>query len=315
MAQKTLNPFDHRQVMRREDFEIFHYNNPATCSCPPHQHDFYELFLLLDDHMDYIVEGMRYSLGPGGIVLVPPGKMHRPDVPGPVRSIDRFVLWLSEEYVRSITDALPRLRYPLRGDMTGRNQIRPDDETAALMRQLLFALHREDGDRGADSASMSRAIIAQLLICCGRCVASETDLVPHKAELRYHEIMRVYEYIVSNLRDRDLSVGVLAETFFMDKNTLTRQFKRQVGMTPGECIRRHRLEAVRRQIRLGVPMQRACAECGFSDYSAFYRAFRQAYGLSPSDYADRVAAERGAVLEERCGADDFVAEEQEANAI
>ena len=29
-------------------------------------------------------------------------------------------------------------------------------------------------------------------------------------------------------------------------------------------------------------MKQACAECGFSDYSAFYRAFRQAYGVSPS---------------------------------
>ena len=79
----------------------------------------------------------------------------------------------------------------------------------------------------------------------------------------------------------------------MDKNTLTRQFKRQVGMTPGECIRRHRLEAVRRQIRLGAPMQQACAECGFSDYSAFYRAFRQAYGISPRDYAAQTASIQG----------------------
>ena len=290
MAHYLLNPFDTRQVMQRDDFEIFHYNNPACCSCPPHQHDFFELFFLLEDHIDDIIEGMRYSMGPGSIILVAPGQMHRPDVSGPVRSIDRFVLWISAEYMRSITDSLPRLRYALWGDLTGRNLIQPDDDTVGLMRQLLFALHREDGNRGVDSASLCRGIISQLLIYCGRCVASEADIVPHKAELRYHEIMRVYEHIVTHLKDRELSVGSLAETFFMDKNTLTRQFKRQVGMTPGECIRRHRLEAVRRQIRRGVPMKQACAECGFSDYSAFYRAFRQAYGLSPSDYAEQSRA-------------------------
>jgi AraC-like DNA-binding protein len=285
MAHMLLNPFDQRQVMRREDFEVFHYNNPACCSCPPHQHDFFELFFLLDDCIDDIVEGMRYSLGPGSVVLVPPGQMHRPDVPGPVRSIDRFVLWISKEYVRSITDALPQLHYVLWGDMTGRNLIQPDDETAAMFRQLLFALHREDARPDADSSALARSIIAQLLIYCSRSIASRTDIAPHKAEQRYREIMRVYEHIVANLPDRDLTVGALAERFFMDKNTLTRQFKRQVGMTPGECIRRHRLEAVRRQIRRGAPMQQACAECGFSDYSAFYRAFRQAYGISPRDYA------------------------------
>jgi AraC-like DNA-binding protein len=228
---------------------------------------------------------MRYSLSPGNVVLVAPGQIHRPDVAGPTRDIDRFVLWISTEYVRSITDALPQLHYVLWGDMTGRNLIQPDDETAAMFRQLLFALHREDARPDADSSALARSIIAQLLIYCSRSIASRTDIAPHKAEQRYREIMRVYEHIVANLPDRDLTVGALAERFFMDKNTLTRQFKRQVGMTPGECIRRHRLEAVRRQIRRGAPMQQACAECGFSDYSAFYRAFRQAYGISPRDYA------------------------------
>ena len=293
MAQRLLNPFDQRQVMRREDFEIFHYNNPACCSCPPHQHDFFELFFLLDDNIDDIVEGMRYSLSPGSAMLVAPGQLHRPDVPGPARSVDRFVLWISTQYVRSITDALPRLHYALWGDMTGRNLIQLDGENAAEMRQLLFALHREDARPGADSAALSRSIIAQLLIYCARSIASRTDIAPHKAELRYREIMRVYEHIVANLPDRNLTVSALAERFFMDKNTLTRQFKRQVGMTPGECIRRHRLEAVRRQIRLGAPMQQACAECGFSDYSAFYRAFRQAYGISPRDYAAQTAGIQG----------------------
>ena len=293
MAQRLLNPFDQRQVMRRDDFEIFHYNTPACCSCPPHQHDFFELFFLLDDHIDNIVEGMRYSLEPGSVMLVAPGQLHRPDVPGPARSVDRFVLWISTQYVRSITDALPRLHYALWGDMTGRNLIQLDGENAAEMRQLLFALHREDARPGADSAALSRSILAQLLIYCARSIASRTDIAPHKAELRYREIMRVYEHIVANLPDRNLTVSALAERFFMDKNTLTRQFKRQVGMTPGECIRRHRLEAVRRQIRLGAPMQQACAECGFSDYSAFYRAFRQAYGISPRDYAAQTAGIQG----------------------
>ena len=86
----------------------------------------------------------------------------------------------------------------------------------------------------------------------------------------------------------------------MDKNTLTRQFKRLTGMTPGECIRQRRLEAAHTMIAPGAPMQQACAECGFSDYSAFYRAFRQTYGASPSAYA--AAAERAGRGQDERGA-------------
>lgn len=290
MAQILVNPFDHRQTMRRENYEIFHYNNPETCTCPPHQHDFYELFCLLDDSLDYIVEGRRYAMKPGSIILIAPGQLHRADVPGPVRSIDRFVLWMSTEYVRALTGPLPHFRYTLLGDMTGRNLIQPDDDTGAMMRQLLFALQRESARDDADSAQLSRSIVTQLLIYCSRCVTQAPETLPRRAELRYHEIVRVYGYILTHLQE-DLSVAGLAEMFFMDKNTLTRQFKRLVGMTPGECIRHNRLEAARQLILSGVTMQQACAECGFSDYSAFYRAFRATYGISPRAVA--AAADRG----------------------
>ena len=289
MAQMMLNPFNHRQYMAKENLEIFHYNNVNSCACAPHRHSFYELYYLLGDCIDIIVDGLRYSLRPGSVMFVAPGQLHRPDVSGPVRDIDRFVLWLSEDYVRALTGAMPHLRYALLGDMTGRNLIEPDEETGEAMRQLLFALHREAGRGGPDEAQLCRSIVTQLLIYCGRGIARTPETLSVRAELRYHEVMGVYEHIVSHLRD-ELSVADLAEMFFMDKNTLTRQFKRIVGMTPGECIRRHRLETAHALIRDGAPMKQACAECGFSDYSAFYRAFRHAYGVNPSAYAARSRA-------------------------
>ena len=292
MAHQVLNPFDHRQVMQKPDFEIFHYNNPAICSCPPHQHDFFELFYLMGDGVDEIVDGLRYTLHQGDIMLVSPGQMHRPDVPGRVRSVERFVLWLGVDYVKSIVRVLPHTRYTILGDLRGRNIIQADGETDVAIRQLLLALHGEAGQERADGAQMCRAIVSQILIHCSRSMARGVDRLAPKAELRYHEIMQVYEHIMFHLRD-DLSVAGLADRFFMDKNTLTRQFKRQVGMPPGECIRWLRLEAARQLIVSGTPTQTACVECGFSDYSAFYRAFRQAYGLNPRDYAAR---ERDAVV-------------------
>ncbi|MBR7187020.1 MAG: helix-turn-helix transcriptional regulator [Clostridia bacterium] len=284
MAQILLNPFDHRQYMRRENFEIFHYNNPGSCSCAPHRHDFFELYYLLGDEMDYIVDGLRYPLREGCVMLMAPGQIHRPDVHGPVRNLDRFVLWLSADYVRAITGTLPHFRYALLGDMTGRNLLQPDAETSAMMRALLFALQRDSAGSDPDSAVLCRSIVTQLLIYCVRSISRAPEAPPHRAEHRYHEIIRIYEYIGAHLGE-PLSVAGLAEQFFMDKNTLTRQFKRQVGMTPGDYIRRRRLETARALIHDGTSMQEACADCGFSDYSAFYRAFRQAFGMGPSDYA------------------------------
>ena len=64
---------------------------------------------------------------------------------------------------------------------------------------------------------------------------------------------------------------------------MTRQFKRIVGMTPGDYIRRKRLESANTLIRQGYGVQHAGYVSGFTDYSAFFRAFRKQYGFSPSD--------------------------------
>ena len=298
MAQILLNPFDQRQVMQGDTFELFHYNNPASFACPPHRHDFYEFYFLLDDSVSYIVDGLRYTLRAGNAILIAPGQLHRSDALGPIRNIDRFVLWMRTDYMRMLTSALPHFRYTLMGDLSGRNLIQPDEETSLMLRQLLFALHRENARDEADSAQLRRSIATQLLIYCNRCIARVPETLPHKAELRYQEVMKVYEFIITHLKD-DLSVSGLAEQFFMDKNTLTRQFKRLVGMTPGDCIRRHRLEAANQMIRHGVAMQQACVECGFSDYSAFYRAFKNAYGVRPSAIAAETTQHRGEFFEER----------------
>ena len=101
--------------------------------------------------------------------------------------------------------------------------------------------------------------------------------------------MKVHEHINAHYRE-PLSVSSLAQLFFMDKNTMTRQFKRIVGMTPGDYIRRKRLESAYNLIRQGYSVQHAGFVSGFTDYSAFYRAFRQCYGLSPGSLSTQVKA-------------------------
>ena len=60
-----------------------------------------------------------------------------------------------------------------------------------------------------------------------------------------------------------------------------RLFKAQTGETVHAYIRQKRLLYAARLIREGEPANRAASEAGFTDYSAFYRAFRQSFGVSP----------------------------------
>ena len=286
MNLSYVSPFDVRQVMQQDDFEIFHRIDTAPGFITPHSHDFYEIYFPRTEGVSYIVDGHRFRLGPGMVVLIAPGQVHYSDVSTPGLVVERFVLWLNPGFVESLTGVLPRFRHLAPADLRGHNQITPDPETYELMVGLIFSLLHEKQLNDMDSATLNRLVVAQLLIHISRVFSSATGALPRRGAQRYKEILAVYDHISAHLKD-PLSVSALAEQFFMDKNTLTRQFKLVTGMTPAECIRRKRLDAAYMMISHGAGITESCHECGFSDYSAFYRAFRQAYGISPSDCAER----------------------------
>ena len=276
-----ISAFNVLQSMSRDDIEIYHYCDAATFNVPPHRHDFFELYCLLSDSFIYHVEGNQYDLKPGSLILVQPGETHWPEFEGPPREIERIVLWLNPQFISSLSIFLPQTLGTIGQNLQDEHLIVPEAKTYQVILNLLYSLLYEKNRADADSLYLCHLILSQLLIHISR-VLNQRTRPPEEPGTRYTEIMRVHEYINSHFRE-PLSVADLAQRFFMDKNTMTRQFKRIVGMTPGDYIRRKRLESANTLIRQGYGVQHAGYVSGFTDYSAFFRAFRKQYGFSPSD--------------------------------
>lgn len=89
--------------------------------------------------------------------------------------------------------------------------------------------------------------------------------------------------------ERDLSSEVtpawLARSARLTPQRLARLIKRLFGLTPSQFITKSRIAAASRLLR---DTDRSVAEiahaCGFSDHSAFARAFRSASGMTPSEF-------------------------------
>ena len=276
-----ISAFNVLQSMSRDDIEIYHYCDAATFNVPPHRHDFFELYCLLSDSFIYHVEDNRYELQPGSLILVRPGETHWPEFEGPPREIERIVLWLNPQFISSLSIFLPQTLGTIGQNLQDEHLIVPEAKTYQVILNLLYSLLYEKNRADADSLYLCHLILSQLLIHISR-VLNQRTRPSEEPGTRYTEIMRVHEYINSHFRE-PLSVADLAQRFFMDKNTMTRQFKRIVGMTPGDYIRRKRLESANALIRQGYGVQHAGYVSGFTDYSAFFRAFRKQYGFSPSD--------------------------------
>ncbi|MGP3935596.1 helix-turn-helix domain-containing protein [Nonomuraea sp. KM88] len=107
---------------------------------------------------------------------------------------------------------------------------------------------------------------------------------------------RIRTFIQWHLRDPDLTPGRVAAAHNISLSHLHGLFAEQ-DLTVSAWIRRQRLERARRDLAdpalRGVSIQDVSAAWVFSHPADFSRAFRRAFGLSPSGFRRRALAEPG----------------------
>ena len=101
-----------------------------------------------------------------------------------------------------------------------------------------------------------------------------------RSDAKIDEILR---YINGNLT-ADLSVDELGQRFYLSRSWLMHRFKSITGCPIHQYVLQKRLILAAQLLREGESVGEAAQRSGFTDYSAFLRAFRRAYGVSPREY-------------------------------
>ncbi|WP_222871742.1 helix-turn-helix domain-containing protein [Nonomuraea sp. PA05] len=101
---------------------------------------------------------------------------------------------------------------------------------------------------------------------------------------------KIHAFIQDHLGDARLAPAMIAAAHHISLRYLHRLFHEE-GRTVVGWIRRQRLERCRRDLAdpllAGVPIGAVAARWGFASHTHFSRAFRGAYGLTPSAYRER----------------------------
>ncbi len=273
--RRRAQSFDPRQVMKRGDFEIFHFRDPKMQEVPLHHHDFYEIYFFLSGRVDYLVEGINYTLNPGDLMLISPMELHRPTV-APEEAYERVVLWINAEYLRKKTegtDFLDRCFQP------GHNLFHV---SRTPIPELIRRLAGEFGGQEGGASLYAEGLLLQLLAELLRLAAGSGDA----AEARQSSplIESVLHYIAEHYRE-EISLDELAERFYVSKYHLSHLFRQTVGVSVYRYVLLKRLQHARQLLSEGESPGSAGRASGFPEYSGFYRAFRQVYGTSPGEAA------------------------------
>ena len=275
----TKDKLFNRAGYLKENYHYFHLRDTAGQERDFHFHEFDKVVVLLSGHVDYTVEDITYALKPWDVLLVKHHTIHKALI-DKTEPYDRVIIYLDGKYFDRIMPNAGLMDCFEKADKDARQRITPDDgqqeQLAAALEDYEAAMR--DEELGAEAIRDTQMV--KLLVLINRIYTSGSTAPDRTEAARDPKTGAVLSYINEDL-GRELSVDELAEQAYLSRYHFMRLFKAQTGSTVHAYVRQKRLLYAARLIREGESAARAAAESGFSDYSAFHRAFRESFGISP----------------------------------
>jgi len=234
-------------------------------------HSMQELTYVDQGTLHSVVEGQDLLLEQGDMMLYGPGQWH-------MQYADMDV---APRYVTISFDAagcdLSKL--------TNR-KFRSPQKAIALLQQMLREQERMD----PHSNDMIISLLTVLLITLLREVDTPGDkLQPaHCINSENEIISRAQQFISKHVREK-LTVPMVARSADVSTSYLTALFHKHLQISPGEYIRRIKLQESKQMIREGnMNFTEIATVLQYSTIHHFSRQFKEKFGLTPTEYAKSV---------------------------
>lgn len=231
-----------------------------------HCHNAFELLYLISGTAAHVVEGRKYILKAGDLALVRPSTYH---------------------YLQLLTDE-PYERYNLQFDpvlhgVENALELPESVEVVSLLNNPIAVNlfqkldHYRNTMDEADFEALLLLTLKELFINVKASAAAEQQKETILSPILTHAL----EYINANLFSIT-GVEEVAQALFISPSYLFHLFRTSLHRTPKKYINDKRLLAAQRRIREGNKPTTVYKECGFREYTSFYRSYCSFFGHSPS---------------------------------
>ena len=245
-----------------------------------HSHTFFELLYCCNScGAEYLVGSDRYRIQQGDLIFVPPGISHRPLLPENLEEpYSRYVLWLSPEFMEYYASLFP---YPFTENQARANMLRTGGTRWERIGELF--------QKGVREAELCRdgweaAVIGNTVSLLTEIKRATDDRTAQPLKAEKTELLdRIITFLEKNYQ-KSITIEDLAKEFYVSGSTISHLFKQRMGVSFYRYVTQRRLIAAKTLIEKGVLLESVAAQTGFADYSGFFRAFKQAYGISPRQY-------------------------------
>ena len=253
-----------------------------------HNHDGYELLLLLGGDINFYIGGYGRRLVPGDVICIKPYDFHICEMID-VNSYDRIVInirdHLMETYSTDMTD-LTKCFTQNGAFNIAHFEGEELERFCFCARSLQEAL--ESDKYGADV--LADTYIKQILVMVNSHIDEDPAEQKRSISLMPELVSSTIRYIDRHITD-DITAESIAEHLHHNSTYVSRCFKKFAGISLQTYILNKKISLAQRYLKDQNMPGDVCFQVGFHNYSNFSRTFTKYTGMSPKKYQQKYAPE------------------------
>ncbi len=248
-----------------KDKEIsFWYANGSSLMSGDEFHSFHEILYIFRAEGSFLSEKEKAQLSPDTLILIPKETYHN------------FIFAKDSDYVRCRIwfDDIAHFGDVVRECMSGIRVISEVGETLAKLFSELSEISKIDLPN-IEKRLLLRSSVLRILF-------EIKNSRPGNPNMQIqNELVRNAAAIIEKSYRDDISVPKIAARLFVSPSQLSHTFKKELNISIYKYITLKRLICVQKLIKSGIKASDAARQCGFCDYSSFYRVYKNHYGVPP----------------------------------
>jgi AraC-like DNA-binding protein len=261
---------DEPYIVKDNDYSLRYrhllYKNPPCDAYSRHSHNLYEILYFLSGDATHIIEGKKYKLKKGDLIIVHPSKYHFIKIDSSTDYerhnilFDHKMLGINMKMLSDELDVVNIKQNSIIDDIFKKldyySQKFSNDDffniAKLLIQEMIYNLTLVQPDKSAESFSVINPLLSKALAYIGENL-----------------------FTIKNISE-------VAQAVFVTESYLFRLFKKELLQSPKKYINEKRLLYAQNQIKKGRSPSSVASTVGFDDYTTFYRNYISFFGHSPS---------------------------------
>ncbi len=249
--------------------------------------EYIEIGIVTEGSGVHCVDGKNIPCKTGDIYIVPPSVPHRYFAAEQGAGVTvRKLIFYVDDWFRGEA-ALPKSRRYCYGVFEDGATVAYAMLNSRMNEKISFimdSVENELSDKEEDRKTLIYTYLVQLFSFVARYINRSVKNT-HRQSKDFESASAAMKIIEEEFTDNSLSLETISARIFVSPSNLSRVFKAHCGQLFSEYLRDVRLNYAAALIReTDMRVERIVTECGFKDVSAFYRNFREAFGMTPQIY-------------------------------